>query len=130
MMQPYQQCSEESSEKSLSSNSIQVIHHVFNNVWEVYTTDRFSNPKWMEYMHCHNINELCDDLQFELEYIHDYSDYIVNGQKCELKYSTMHKIMQFIRWMSTKKKKTHSNFLLSTFFPLQIKLSVISSMKT
>ena len=35
-------------------------------------------------MHCHNINEQCDDLQFELEYIHHYSDYIVNGQHCEL----------------------------------------------
>ena len=78
MMQMYHQSSQGSSENSPSSHSIQVIHHVFNNVLEVYATDRFS-PKLMEYMHYHNINELCDDLQFELGYIHDYSDYIVNG---------------------------------------------------
>ena len=28
--------------------------------------------------------ELCDNLQFEIEYIHDYSDYIVNGHNCEI----------------------------------------------
>ena len=52
-MQPYQQSSQGSSEDSPSSNLIQVIHHVLN----IFPTDR----KWMEYMHYHNINELCDD---------------------------------------------------------------------
>ena len=112
MMQTYHQSVQESSEDSPSSNSIQVIHHVFNNVLQVYPTDRVSVPKWMEYMHYHNINELCDDLQFELGYIHDYSDYIVNGQHCELKFSTMGKIWSFICWMSNQKERTH----ISTFF--------------
>ena len=98
MIQTYHLSSQGSSEDSPSSHPIQLIHHVFNNVMEVFATDRFSIPKWKEYMCYHNINELCDDLQFGLEYIHDYSDYIVNGQNCELKYSTMHKISQFIRW--------------------------------
>ena len=70
MMQHYQQSSKGSSEDSPSSNSIQVNHHVFNNVLDVYATDRFSIPKWMVYMHYHNINELCDDLQFVMEYSH------------------------------------------------------------
>ena len=32
-----------------------------------------------------NVNELCDDVQFELKHIHDLSDYIVDGQHCGLK---------------------------------------------
>ena len=44
------------------SNSIQVIHHVFNNVLKIIEVDRASVPKWMEYMHYHNIIELCDDI--------------------------------------------------------------------
>ena len=51
-------------------------------VQQVYATDRACVPKRMEYIHYQNINEL----QFELEYIHHYSDYIVNGQHCELKF--------------------------------------------
>ena len=91
---------------SLSSNSIQVIHH---NVLNLIEVDRASIPKWMEYKHYHNINELCDDLQFELEYIDHYSVYIVNGQHCELEFSTMGNIRLFISWMSTRKH-------ISTFF--------------
>ena len=68
-------------------------------------------------MHYHNINELCDDLQFELEYIHDYSDYIVNRQNCELNCFIMHRISMLIGWMSAKKKQTtfqlSSEYLLS-----------------
>ena len=118
MMQPYQQSFQESSEESLSSNSIQVIHHIFNNVMQVYPTDRASVPKWMEYMHCYNINELCDELQFEFEYIHDYSDYIVNGQHCELIVSIMGKIWSFISWMSTRKKE--NTFQLSSEYLLSL----------
>ena len=117
MMQTFQESIQESSEDSPSSNSIQVIHHVFNNVLEIFPVDRVSVPKWMEDMHYHNINKLCDDLQFELKYIHDYSDYIVNGQNCELKFSIMNKIMIIISWMSTRKKETTfqlpSEYLLS-----------------
>ena len=103
-MQTFHQSIQESSVDSPSSNSIQVIHHVFNNVLEIIEVDRTSVPNWMECMHYHNINELCDDLQFELEYIHHYNDYIVNGQHCELKFSTMGRIRLFISWMSTRKK--------------------------
>ena len=82
---------------SLSSNSIQVIHH---NVLKIIEVDRASVPKWMEYIHYHNINEQYDDLQFELEYINHY---IVNGQHCELEFSTMGNIRLFISWMSARK---------------------------
>ena len=43
---------------------------------------------------------------------HDYSDYIVNGQHCALKVSTMNKIKLFISWMSTRKKQ--NTFQLSS----------------
>ena len=56
---------------------------------KITTDDRDDLPKWMEYMDYHNTNELCDDLKFELKHIHDYSDYIVNGQNCALKFATM-----------------------------------------
>ena len=81
---PHYLNNQESNEDSPSSNSIQVIHHVLKNVPKITAVDRVSFPKWMECMHYHNIKELCDDLQFELKYIHDCSDYIVNGQNCEL----------------------------------------------
>ena len=84
----------------------------------------------MEYMDYQNINELCDDLQFELKHIHDYSEYIVNGQSCALTFGTMNKMKLFISWMSTRKKKTHFNFLLNTFFPLHIRISISSGKKT
>ena len=68
-------------------------------------------------MHNHNINELCDDLQFELKHIHDYNDYIVNGQNFEVNFSTMNKMRMFISWMSSRKKETtfqlSSQYLLS-----------------
>ena len=80
-MKTFQESIQESSEDSPSSNSIQVIHHIFYNVLEIIAVDRVSVPKWMKYMHYHNINELCD-LHFELEYIHGYNDYIVTGQHC------------------------------------------------
>ena len=84
---------------------------------KITTDDRDDLPKWMEYMDYHNTNELCDDLKFELKHIHDYSDYIVNGQNCALKFATMNKIKLFISWMSTRKKETtfqpFSQYLLS-----------------
>ena len=66
MTQPFQESIQESSEDSSSSHSIQVIHHVLKNGLKINTDDRASFPKWMEHMHYHNINELCDDLQFEI----------------------------------------------------------------
>ena len=103
IVQPYRQSIQESSEDFPSSNSIQVIHHVLNIVLGFLAVDRVSVSKWMEYMRNHNINELCDDLQFEYP---DYSDYIVNEQNCEQNISIIHKIRQFISWMSTTKKET------------------------
>ena len=112
MMQPCQQSSQGSSEKSPSSHSKQLLHHVLKNVLNINTDDRVSFPKWMKYMHYHYINELCYDLQFELKHIHDYSDYILNGQHCPLKFATMNKIKLFISWMSTRKKE--NTFQLSS----------------
>ena len=79
--------------------------------------ERVSFTKWIEYNDYHNIHELCDDFQFELKHIHDYSDYIVNGQHCALKFPIMNKIKLFISWMSTTKKENtfqhSSQYLLS-----------------
>ena len=115
MMQPYPQSSQGSSEDSPSSNSIQVIHHALNNVLGLFAVDRVSVTKWMEYMHYHNINELCDNLQYELKYIDDYSHYIVNGQNCELNSSTMYKIRMFMSWMLPRKKGTTFQLYFTRF---------------
>ena len=130
MMQTFQESIQVSSEDSPSSNSIQVIHHFFNNVLKIIEVERASFPKWMDYMHYHNINELCDDPQFELEYIHHYSDYIVNRQQCELKFSTMATQGCSLVGCQPERKKTHFNFLLKIFFPLHIRISISSSKKT
>ena len=84
MMQTYQKSNQGSSEKSPSSHSKQLLHHVLKNALRITTDERVSFSKWMEYNDYHNIHELCDDLHFELKHIHDYSDYIVNGQHCAL----------------------------------------------
>ena len=71
----------------------------------------------MEYHYFHNIHELCHDLQSELKHIHDYSDYIVNGQHCALKFSTMNKLKLLISLMPTLEKENafqhSSQYLLS-----------------
>ena len=122
MMQTFQESIQESSEDSPRSKSITVIHCTFNNVLKIIEV---SVPKWMEYMHYHNINELCDDLQFELEYIHDYSDYI--GQQCELEFSTMGNIRMFISWMSTR--KIENTFQLSSQYLLSLAYQYFNKFK-
>ena len=85
MTKPYQQSSQGSIEKSPSSHSthlLQVLHHVLKNILKISKHERVPFSKWMEYMASHNVNDLCDDLQFELKHIHDLSDYIVDGQHC------------------------------------------------
>ena len=84
MIQPCQHSSQGSSEKSPSCHSKQLLHHVLKNVLKTSQDERVSFSKWMKYNDYHNIYDLCDDLQFELKQIHDYSDYIVNGQECAL----------------------------------------------
>ena len=81
MMQPYQQCSQGSSEESPSSHSKQLLLHALKNVLRITTGERVSFTKWMEYNHYHNIRELCEELPFGLHFIHNYSDYTVNRQQ-------------------------------------------------
>ena len=102
-MQPYKQSSHTSSEKSPSSQSEQVLHHVLKNVLKINQDGRVFFSKWMEYMDYHSLKDLCDDLQFELKHIHDFSDYIVMGA---LEFATMNKIKLFISWMSARKQET------------------------
>ena len=89
MMQPHEQSSQGSSEKSPSSLSKQLLHHVLKNILKITTNERVSFSKWMEHQHYHNLHELCENLPFGLDFIHDYSDYIVNGQHCALESSTL-----------------------------------------
>ena len=51
-----------------------------------------------------NVNDLCDDLQFELKHIHDLNNYIVDGKHCVLKFASMNRMKLFISWMSTRMK--------------------------
>ena len=62
--------------------------------------------KWMKYIGYNNFTDLCVDLPFELTQLHDFSNYIVDGQYCTLKFGTMNKHKLFINWMSTRMKYT------------------------
>ena len=105
------------SEKSPSSHSKQLLHHVLKNILKIDQDERVSFSKWMEYNYFHRIHELCHDLQFELNHIHDYYDYIVNGQHCALNISTMNKSKLLISLMPTIKRENRfqlsSQYLLS-----------------
>ena len=70
MTQPYQQSSQGFSEKSPSSHSKQVLHCVLKNVLKISKDESVSFPKSMEYMAYDNVNDLCDDLQFEFKHIY------------------------------------------------------------
>ena len=62
MIQPYQQSSQGSREKSPISHSKQLLHHVLTNVLKISKDERLSFSKWMEYMDYENGKDLCDDL--------------------------------------------------------------------
>ena len=92
MMPTYHQSSQGSSERSPNSHSKQALHHVLKNILKIDQDERVSFSKWMEYHDFYHLHELCHDLQFNFDHIHDYSDYIVNGQHGALKFSTMNKL--------------------------------------
>ena len=106
MAQPNQESIQESSEDSTSPNSIQVFYHVLNKVLKIKKHEVVSISKWMKYMGYNNFTDLCVDRLIELNYIHDFSSYIVDGQYSALKLGTMNKLKLFIRWMSTRMKGT------------------------
>ena len=64
------------------------------------------------------------ELQFELDHIHDYNDYIVNGQHCAQNVSTMNKLGLLIYLMPTM--EIENAFQLSSqysYFPLHSRIS-------
>ena len=77
-----------------------------------------------------DLHKLCEGLPYRLKDLHKYSDYIVNGQHGALKSFTMHKIKLFISWMLARTKGNTFQLLLNIFFPLHIKISMSSGMKT
>ena len=91
-MKPYQQSSQGSMRESPSSHSKQLLHHVLKKVLRITTDERVSFSKWMEYNHYHNIQEQCEELPFLFKDLDECSDYIVNGQHCVQKLSTLSKI--------------------------------------
>ena len=106
MAQPNQESIQESSKDSTTPNPIQVLHHVLNNVLKVKEHEVISISKWMKYMGYNNFTDLCVDLLFELNHVHVFSNYIVDGQYCALKFGTMNELKLFIKWMSTRMKDT------------------------
>ena len=116
MMQTYHQSIQESSEESHCLYP-QVIHHVLQNVMGLFVDEIVSFSKWMEYNDYLNIHELSEGVPCRLKDLHEYHEYIVDGQHFALKPFTMQKIKLFISWMSTRKKETtfqiSSQYLLS-----------------
>ena len=130
MMQPYQQSIQESNEDSPSSNPIQVLYHALKNVLRITTDGRVSFSKRMQYRDFHNTQDICEGLPVRLEELLCFSDYIVNGQHCALKSSTLDTILFFIFGWETEQMATKFHFLLNIFFLLHIKNSISSGKKT
>ena len=118
MMQTYQQSSQGSSEKSPNSHSKQLLHHVLKNILSIDQDERVPFSKWREYHWVYHIHELRHNLQFKLDHIHDYNDYIVNGQHCALKVSTMNKLRLLINLMPTM--EIQNAFQLSSQYLLSL----------
>ena len=97
MMQPYQQSIQESNEDSPSANPIQVLHHVLKNVLRITTDERVSFSKWMQDSGYLIVQEICEGVPYILKDFHKY--YIVNGQHCALKSSTINTMELFTSWM-------------------------------
>ena len=116
VIQTYQQSSQGSSEKSPNSHSKQLLHHVLKNILKIDQDERVSFSKRMEYHWFYHIHELCHDLQFKLDHIHDYSDYILKGQHCALKFSTMNNLKLLISLMPIM--NTENVFQLSSQYLL------------
>ena len=117
MAQPNQVSIQESSEDSTSPNSIQVFHHVLNNVLKIIEDEVASLQNWMKYLGYNNFLDLCYDFQRELKDFHSCSGYTVQGQQCTLNFGIMNKLRIFISWVETKMKTTpvmfpYDNFLL------------------
>ena len=98
---------QDSKEDSTSPKSMEVHHHALNEVMDITNKDDTESfSKWMTYRGYENFVDLCVDFHQELDNIHDFSDYRVDGMKCALKFGTMNKLRLFISWMSTRMKST------------------------
>ena len=70
MAQPNKKSIQVSNEDSISPNSMQVMHHVINNVLMIEEDEIVSFSKWMEYRGYNNFTDLCVDFHLELNRIH------------------------------------------------------------
>ena len=86
--------------------SVQTPGKFFNNVLKTGEDEIASLPKWMQYRGYENFIDLCVDFHLELNNIHDFSDYRVDGLKCPMKFGTMNKLRLFISLRSTRMKDT------------------------
>ena len=98
---------QESKEDSTSPKSMEIYHHVLNNVMDTKNEDEIESfSKWMIYRGYESFTDQCVDFHHELDHIHDFSDYRSYGMKCALKFGTVNKLRSFISWMSTTMKDT------------------------
>ena len=99
---PMAECNEESiqesSEDSTSPNSIQVFHHVLNNILKIKEYEVASFQNWMSYLGYHNFLDLCLDFLPDLNDIYSCSCYTVEGQQCALKFDTINQLRMSINW--------------------------------
>ena len=109
MMQTYH----ESSEDSPSCISIEVLHHVLKNVLRITTDERVSFMKWMQYHGYLIIQEIYQGDPYILEDFHKY--YLVNGQHCALKSSTINTINLFMDANQNKSEDIGPSFSIFSF---------------
>ena len=96
---------QESNEDSTSPKSMQVYNHILNKDLDINDDEIASFSKQMESRGDDNYTDLCGDFHNELDHIHDFSDYSVDGLNCSLKFGTMNKLRLLISWMSTRMKE-------------------------
>ena len=83
-----------------------MLHHVLKNVLGITTDESVFFTKWMQYHGYLIIQEVYHGDPYILEDFHKY--YLVNGQHCALKSSTINTISLFISWRLTR---TNQKFL-------------------
>ena len=97
---------------------MKILQHVLKTVMGIMDDEQIvSFSHWISYRGFYSFTDISDQLYHISEDTQNYTEYRVNGLKYQLKFSTMHKIKMFIKWMSERmingSFRLHDEFLTS-----------------
>ena len=79
---------------------MEIHQHVLKTVMGIMDDEQIESfSHWISYKGFYSFIDICDQLYHISGDIQNYNEYRVNGIKYQLKFSTMHKIKMFIKWM-------------------------------